>query len=110
MTWKKSTTLDQERCRGCAVERGLRPRNLASRGEVRKGGETPSELNSHDLDVDAPGTRAIQLGEQDRLEAPERQLASADAHGDAASEQRSAQVRVCVAALAIGEPGIVVPV
>src|SRR5690349_11425253 len=79
-------------------------------GEVRKGGEPPSELNSHDLDVDAPRARAVQLGEQDGLEAAEGELAAADAHGHAAAEEGGAEMRVRVAALAIGVARIVVPV
>src|SRR6266508_5423797 len=58
----------------------------------------PSKLNSHDLDVYAARPRPVELGEEDRLEAAQRQLPSADADGDAPAQQRGAEVRMRVAA------------
>src|SRR5262245_28601482 len=59
-------------------------------------------------DLALPGT--IELGEDHRLEATQRELAVDDGDRDVAAEQRRAQVRVRVAALAIGVARIVVTV
>ena len=62
------------------------------------------------LDVDAARPRPVQLGEEDRLEAAQRQLPAADADGDAPAEQRGAEVGVRVASLAVRIAWVVVPV
>src|ERR1700757_529623 len=81
-------------------ERGLRPRGPLL-GKVRKGVKPSSELHPHDLDVDAPRARAVQLGEQNGLEAAEGELAAADTHGHAPPQEGGAEMRVRIAALAI---------
>src|SRR5437867_4198904 len=69
-----------------------------------------ASLHAHDLDVDATGSWAVELREEDGLEPPERQLPAADAHGHASAEEGGAQMGMRVAALAVGEAGIVVAV
>src|SRR5262245_37008739 len=62
------------------------------------------------LDADLPLPWAVELGEDDRLEPSERQLAVVDTDGDVAAEQRRPKVRVRVAALAVGDSRIVVTI
>src|SRR5215813_11350651 len=62
------------------------------------------------LDADLSLPWAVELGEDDRLEAAEGQLTVVHADGDVAAEQGRAKVRVRVAALAIGDPRIVVAI
>src|SRR4029453_4297623 len=64
--------------------------------------------DAHDLDVDAPGTRPVKLGEEDGLEAAEGQLPTADAAGQASPHQRGTEVGAPVASLAVRETRIVV--
>ena len=66
--------------------------------------------DSHDLDVDAPRARAVELGEQDRLKAAQGELPAPDPHRHAAPQQGRPQMRGGIAALAVGVPGIVVAV
>src|SRR5207244_13463071 len=73
----------------------------------RGGGRT---LLAQDLDGDLAFPGAVQLGEDHRLEAPEGELAVDEPHGDVAAEQRGAQMRVRVAALAVREARIVVAI
>jgi len=67
-------------------------------------------LGAQDLDRDLALPGAVQLGEDHRLEAPEGQLTVDEPHGDVAAEQRGAQMRVRVAALAVREARIVVAI
>src|SRR5262245_21543613 len=69
-----------------------------------------ARLRPENLDRDLSLSRPVQLGEDDRLEAAEREVAVVDADRDAAADQRRPQVRVGVAALAVGEARIVVAV
>src|SRR6266540_3307510 len=89
-----------------------RPRPAAAKGGVRAVRRVAVclRLHAHDLDVDAPGPRAVQFGEQNRLEPSERQLTAADTHRDTSAQEGGAQVGVRVAPLAVGEAGIVVTV
>src|SRR5437870_2148659 len=68
------------------------------------------ELLSDDLNRDLSAPRAIELREDDRLEPPQGQLTIVDRNGDAPPQEGGPQVRVTVAALAIGVAGIVVTV
>src|SRR5881396_2824230 len=65
-------------------------------------------LLAEDLDRDLPRSGAVELREDDGLESAERQLGAVDAERDAAAEQRRAQMRVRVAALAVGVSRVVV--
>src|ERR1700704_2277243 len=60
---------------------------------ARLGAETPLRVlvaNQLDVDFAFPGT--VEFGEDDRLEAPERQLTVVQPHGDAPSQQGRPQV------------------
>src|SRR4029450_9591592 len=73
-------------------------------------GETGGTLVAQDLhgDLALPGT--VELGKDHGLEAAQRELAVDDGDRDVAAEQRRAQMRVRVAALAVGVARIVVTV
>src|SRR5713226_2985689 len=72
--------------------------------------ESWGSLLPDDLDADLAAARAVELGEDHGLEPPERQLAVVHTEGDAAPEERGAQVRVRVAALAVRHARVVVTV
>src|ERR1051326_2007328 len=57
-------------------------------------------LFAENLDGDLARAGTVELREDDRLEAAEREIAGVDGDGDVAAEQRGAQVRVPVAPLA----------
>src|SRR6266849_7115236 len=84
-----------------------RPRRRWGR---REEGDLGSRLDAHDLYVDVPWPRPVELGEEDGLEAPEGELAAADPHGHAAAEQRRPQVGMRIAPLAVRIARIVVTV
>src|SRR6267142_402834 len=69
-----------------------------------------AELRADHLDGDLALPGAVELREDDRLEAAERQLAVVEADRDGAPEQRGAQVAVGVAALAVREARVVVAI
>src|SRR6266536_418676 len=93
--------------------RTAQDRGLAPGGAGPEGWRVPSRrllewLDPHDLDVDAPRSRPVQLGEQDRLELPERQLTPADPERHAPSQQRRTEMRGGIAPLAVRIAGVVV--
>ncbi|MBF8298515.1 MAG: panC, partial [candidate division NC10 bacterium] len=63
-----------------------------------------------DLQGDLALSGAVELGEDDRLESPQRQVAVVEADGDAAAQQRRPQVRARVAALAVRVARVVVAI
>src|SRR5215831_10493307 len=62
------------------------------------------------LDADLPLPWAVELGEDDRLEATQGQLAVVHADRDVATKQGRPEMRVCVAALAVRNPRVVVAI
>src|SRR5438105_1120623 len=69
-----------------------------------------SALFADDLDRDVALPRSVELREDDGLEPSEGELAVVDAEGDGAPQDGRAQVRVGVAALAVGEARVVVAI
>src|SRR5439155_2683124 len=67
-------------------------------------------LFADDLDADLALPGAVELGEDDGLESTERQLAVVHPDRDVAPEEGGPQMRVRVAALAVGHARVVVPI
>src|SRR5947209_17592567 len=69
----------------------------------------PTSL-ADDLDADLPPPRPVELREDDRLEPAEGEFGVVDPDGDGPPDQRRAEVRVRVAALAVRHARIIVAV
>src|SRR5919201_1487471 len=82
-------------------------RSLMAFGPTR---DSEGRLRADHLDVDLALSGPVELREDHGLEAAERELAVVDAQRDRAAEQRRAQMRVRVAALAVGEARVVVAI
>src|SRR5262249_48394305 len=78
--------------------------------QARPGCGESGPLLSHHLHGDLATPGSVELGEDHRPEASERELAVAEPDGDVPAEQRRPQMGVRVATLAVRETRIVVPV
>src|SRR5262249_20097186 len=79
-------------------------------GYGKSPGAGPGSLRPDHLYADLALPRAVELRKDDGLESSKREIAVVDAKRHGSAQQRGPQVRMRVAALAVGKPGVVVAV